>query len=201
MNFNLHDLVLLAPEDFLLGATCAILFIDLFLKQSRRVVTHWLSIAALLGTIAIILADHEPAAMAFNGAYIRRVAAANPGKKIYLASTVGQGLLLVLQKELYLTGLAFRYSATPIDNLTFLRDNVGMKMNLETVGLATLSNNAFDNSSSQQLQMNYVLPLVLAAQQYESGGDKDKAEMLRAKARQVGANAGRRKEVETLIGQ
>ena len=49
MNFNLHDLVLLAPEDFLLGATCAILFIDLFLKQSRRVVTHWLSIAALLG--------------------------------------------------------------------------------------------------------------------------------------------------------
>ena len=70
MNFNLHDLVLLAPEDFLLGATCAILFIDLFLKQSQRALTHWLSIAALLGTLAVILLDREPAATAFNGAYI-----------------------------------------------------------------------------------------------------------------------------------
>jgi NADH-quinone oxidoreductase subunit N len=70
MNFNLHDLVLLAPEDFLLGATCAILFIDLLLKQSQRALTHWLSIAALLGTLAVIVLDREPAATAFNGAYI-----------------------------------------------------------------------------------------------------------------------------------
>jgi NADH-quinone oxidoreductase subunit N len=70
MNFNLHDLALLAPEDFLLGATCAILFIDLFLKPAQRAVTHWLSIIALLGAMALILADHGPAATAFNGAYI-----------------------------------------------------------------------------------------------------------------------------------
>lgn len=70
MNFNLHDLVLLAPEDFLLGAACAILFIDLFLKPSQRAVTHWLSIAALLGAIALILTDHDPATTAFGGAYI-----------------------------------------------------------------------------------------------------------------------------------
>jgi NADH-quinone oxidoreductase subunit N len=70
MNFNLHDLVLLAPEDFLLGAACAILFIDLFLKQSQRAVTHWLSIAALLGTLAIVLCLDDPATTAFNGAYI-----------------------------------------------------------------------------------------------------------------------------------
>jgi NADH-quinone oxidoreductase subunit N len=76
MNFNIHDLALLLPENFLLGATCAILMIDLFLKPAQRGVTHWLSIAALLGTIALILVDTDPAASAFNGAFIHdRIAA------------------------------------------------------------------------------------------------------------------------------
>jgi len=34
MNFNVHDLLVLLPEDFLLGAISAILLIDLF--SSRR---------------------------------------------------------------------------------------------------------------------------------------------------------------------
>ena len=76
MNFNLHDLALLAPEDFLLGATCVILLIDLWLKPAQRAVTHWLSIAALLGTLAIVLNDSDPATMAFNGAYIHDAVAA-----------------------------------------------------------------------------------------------------------------------------
>jgi len=70
MNFNIHDLYLLLPEDFLLGATCAILLIDLFLKPAQRAVTHWLSLLALLGTMALILTDTDPAVIAFNGAYI-----------------------------------------------------------------------------------------------------------------------------------
>ncbi|MDR3387776.1 MAG: NADH-quinone oxidoreductase subunit NuoN [Rudaea sp.] len=70
MNFNFHDVVLLLPEDFLLGAICAILLIDLFLRPAQRAITHWLSIAALLGTMALILADADPATTAFNGAYI-----------------------------------------------------------------------------------------------------------------------------------
>jgi NADH-quinone oxidoreductase subunit N len=70
MNFNFHDLFLLLPEDFLLGATCLILFVDLFLKPAQRSVTHWLSLAALLGTMALILTDTDPQVTAFNGAYI-----------------------------------------------------------------------------------------------------------------------------------
>src|SRR5215469_20163 len=70
MNFNIHDLFLVLPEDFLLGATCMILAIDLFLKPAQRSITHWLSLVALLGTMALILADHDPQVVAFNGAYI-----------------------------------------------------------------------------------------------------------------------------------
>ena len=70
MNFNIHDVVLALPEDFLLGAICAILLIDLFLKPAQRAITHWLSIAALLATMVLILSDVDPAKVAFNGAYL-----------------------------------------------------------------------------------------------------------------------------------
>ena len=71
MPFNIHDIVLLLPEDFLLGAVCAILLVDLFLKPAQRAITHWLSIAALLITIGLILADADPATTAFGGMYVR----------------------------------------------------------------------------------------------------------------------------------
>jgi NADH-quinone oxidoreductase subunit N len=58
------------PEDVLLGATCAILLIDLFIKPSQRAITHWLSLIAVVGTMLLILADHEGTTIAFNGAYI-----------------------------------------------------------------------------------------------------------------------------------
>ena len=70
MTFNLHDVVLMLPEAFLLLAACAILLIDLFLKPSQRDVTHWLSLAALLATMALIAFDDTPNATAFNGMYL-----------------------------------------------------------------------------------------------------------------------------------
>jgi NADH-quinone oxidoreductase subunit N len=76
MSFNLHDIVLLLPEDFLLGAICAILLIDLFLKPARRGVTHWMSIGALLVTMGLILSDLGTVTSAFGGMYLHdRVAA------------------------------------------------------------------------------------------------------------------------------
>ena len=70
MNFNFHDLVLLLPEDFLLGATCVILLVDLFLKPGRRAITHWLSLAAVLATIALVPWHIGHAQTAFEGAYV-----------------------------------------------------------------------------------------------------------------------------------
>jgi NADH-quinone oxidoreductase subunit N len=70
MPFNFHDIVLLLPEEFLLGAVCAILLVDLFLKPAQRGLTHWLSIATLLVTIGLILSDSDPETHAFNGMFI-----------------------------------------------------------------------------------------------------------------------------------
>jgi len=58
------------PEDVLLGATCAILLIDLFIKPSQRAITHWLSLIAVIGTMLLILVDHDATTIAFGGAYV-----------------------------------------------------------------------------------------------------------------------------------
>jgi len=52
--FNPADLATMAPEIFLLGATFAILLIDLFLRPSQRSVTHWLSLGVLTVTAVLV---------------------------------------------------------------------------------------------------------------------------------------------------
>ncbi len=76
MNFNVHDLALLRAEDFLLASTCVILLIDLFLKPSQRAVTHWLSLAAVIGTMLIVGTDPDATTVAFSGAYVHDAVAA-----------------------------------------------------------------------------------------------------------------------------
>ncbi|HEU4718408.1 MAG TPA: hypothetical protein VFU15_11265, partial [Bacteroidia bacterium] len=137
---------------------------------------------------------------AFDAAFIMRVVSANPGKKIYLASTVSGKILAALQGDLYCTGLAFRYGDSPVNNLDFLKDNVGTKMDLACLSKPPESKGVFDSNVSAQLNMNYVLPLTLAAKQYSLAGNTAKAEELNALARSIGKAAGKEKTVNELIG-
>ena len=72
------DIVPLAPEIFLLGATCVLLLIDLFLSDQRRGLVHFMALLALAGT-AILAArtGFDPAAdtVAFGGMFVRDVMA------------------------------------------------------------------------------------------------------------------------------
>ncbi len=71
--FTMQDVLALAPEFFLLAATCVILLADLFIAQSRRIVTHVLSVAVLLLTAVLVLRmpPVDGATTAFGGMYVR----------------------------------------------------------------------------------------------------------------------------------
>jgi hypothetical protein len=127
---------------------------------------------------------------AINEYFIRSVAAANPQRKIYLAASCGSSILDQLKDSLYCTGLAFRYSSTPLEHLVFLRNNVGTKMKLDQVGKGVGGKNRFDLSSATYLEMNYYLPLLLAANQYAASGNTAKANELRTKAKKIRTRAG-----------
>ena len=71
MLFELSNLLPLAPELFLLAASCAILVIDLFLSQENRFYTYGLSLLTLVATIALILASGGEKAVLLHGAFVR----------------------------------------------------------------------------------------------------------------------------------
>jgi len=70
--FSMQDVTALAPELFLLTATCVILLADLFIAQSRRVLTHVLSVAVLLLTAVLVWRAPQAAraGTAFGGMYL-----------------------------------------------------------------------------------------------------------------------------------
>ena len=70
------DLALLAPELFLLGATCVLLLIDLVLSDQRRGLVHFLALLTLAGTAVLTLRNGlSPASdgTAFGGMFVRDV--------------------------------------------------------------------------------------------------------------------------------
>ncbi|HSC48048.1 MAG TPA: NADH-quinone oxidoreductase subunit NuoN [Gammaproteobacteria bacterium] len=56
MNFELPQFLPAVPEIFLLGMTCFILLVDVFLSDKHRLVTHWLSVASIAGTAWLTVA-------------------------------------------------------------------------------------------------------------------------------------------------
>jgi NADH-quinone oxidoreductase subunit N len=75
VNVGMADLMALAPELFLLGATLSILMIDLFVPQQRRGLTHFLSLLALVLTAILTLRPHDHEIRAFGGQFVRDGAA------------------------------------------------------------------------------------------------------------------------------
>ncbi|MFC7302132.1 NADH-quinone oxidoreductase subunit NuoN [Cognatiluteimonas weifangensis] len=65
------DLLPLLPELVLVGAAFALLLLDLFLDERRRVVTHVLAMAALLAVAAMIAAGVGGQGTVLNGMFVR----------------------------------------------------------------------------------------------------------------------------------
>ncbi|OBS10357.1 NADH-quinone oxidoreductase subunit NuoN [Acidihalobacter prosperus] len=58
-HFPLTDITLVVPELFMLGMICAILVIDVFLRDEQRGVTYWLTQASLVGALILTLTMDE----------------------------------------------------------------------------------------------------------------------------------------------
>ena len=72
MEYNLITLQPVLPEIFLLTATCLILVIDLFLTDRTRMLTYGLSLAAIIGAIALTqFAAGAEREVIFDGSFVR----------------------------------------------------------------------------------------------------------------------------------
>ena len=68
------DLLLIAPELWVLTMTCVILFVDMYIKEERRAIVHLLGMVTLVFAAIITLRidySESATALAFNGTFIR----------------------------------------------------------------------------------------------------------------------------------
>lgn len=73
IEFDPNDLLAILPELVLLGATCAILLVDLFLKPAQRGITHTLALLALAATSVFVWKGALPTGKGiavFNGMFL-----------------------------------------------------------------------------------------------------------------------------------
>ncbi len=71
MTLTWKELIPLTPEVFLLGSLLALLLVDLFIKQPRRGLTHFLAIAILVLTAIMTARPHPDVQTAFGGMFVR----------------------------------------------------------------------------------------------------------------------------------
>jgi NADH-quinone oxidoreductase subunit N len=86
MNFNLAELTPLLPEIFLLAMLSFVLVVDAMLKDSQRVITYVLTLAALAGCAWLTFRGHDPAPVrAFSGMFVEDAIADVLKLALYLA--------------------------------------------------------------------------------------------------------------------
>lgn len=69
--FTLADIKPMLPELILTGATFALLMLDLFLDERRRIVTHVLAIASLLAVAALLAFGPDASGIVMGGMFVR----------------------------------------------------------------------------------------------------------------------------------
>lgn len=69
---TLYDILIMAPEFYLVAAACVLLLADAFMTSEQRPLLHWLSIVVLLVAVWLVIAGQPSVAVtAFGGMFVR----------------------------------------------------------------------------------------------------------------------------------
>jgi NADH-quinone oxidoreductase subunit N len=143
-----------APEITLLILICVVLIADLFIKDEQRVLTFWLSIAALVITAAaLLLTPPTDSVMAFSGSYVSD--SLSQLLKLAAIGAVAVGFLYgrdylqqneLLKGEYYLLGL---FGLLGIMIMMSANSMLTMYLGLETLSLSLYALVAIERKSAQ----------------------------------------------------
>ena len=150
------------PEMTLLGLICAVLIADLFIKDDQRIITFWLSIAALIITAgSIVVTEPESRTVVFSGSYVSD--ALSQVLKLAAVGVVAIGFLYardylqqnkLFKGEYFLLGL---FGLLGIMVMISANSLLTMYLGLETLSLSLYALVAFDrnNAASAESAMKY----------------------------------------------
>lgn len=115
------------------------------------------------------------AAPSTGAGFIERLVASNGKRPIYLALSLGAERLAPFKEYSYATGLALKYSRTPVNNLPLIEER-WQKFNKPT--------------GAGPLSRNYLLPASILLTHYRSMGDEAKASKLELELRRFAEATG-----------
>ena len=120
-------------------------------------------------------------------------------KPVYVALTAHKSLIEPHQQNLYLTGLAYEYCATTIDNMAALKKNFEHNYALDYLDKTFIAD--ISAGLVKNLNTNYTVPMVKLYQHYIQAGETQKAEQIKTLALKIAENTSCEKEVKNYFKQ
>ena len=118
---------------------------------------------------------------------------------IYFSSTTHQAIYEQYEDDLYLEGLAFKYSKENYDNIAVLKRKVEKHFMLDYLEhdfCNDLSLSVVDHTN-----MNYILPFFNLYEHYTLAGEQGKAIWIKTKILAIAERAGKEKEIKAQFGK
>jgi len=118
-----------------------------------------------------------------------------PEHPLYFALTVNKNHFKPFNDDLYIVGLAYRYSTKRIDNFAILKKNLEEKFRLDYLTHDWYNELYPGETNRNSLHMNYAAPVLMLMEHYKTSDDVQKVEKWKALILDIAKKAGRKDEV------
>lgn len=119
------------------------------------------------------------------------------GNPLYFSVLLSREYMRTDQKNLYLTGLALKYSTRNFDNVAVLRNNYENLFRTEYLALPLQHESSPEVAAA--LNMNYIPAFLMLRRHYEDSGETAKAEKLKNLSLLIAQRGGREDEIRPLL--
>ena len=124
--------------------------------------------------------------------------AEKPSLPVYFALTVYNQYIYNITDDLYMIGMAYRYSTERFDNLAILKKNFDNNLLLDYLKQDWDSEFEPGENLQNQMNLNYVPPMLLLGEHYQASGQTDKMQHLKELAITLAENSGKAELIEQI---
>ena len=117
----------------------------------------------------------------------------NPNKPIYIGLTVNPNVLFKLKNNLFLTGLAFKYSNEKYNNVTEIVSKWEYIFKNEEL------KKPVTNTKVQQINLNYILPLIIIRDYYINSDQVEKKDEIEKLILKIAKEGNKEKQVQKYL--
>lgn len=146
------------------------------------------------------LHQERPARAEKIAVFVRHIQEMNPDRPVFLSPFAEGDVYAALENELYLVGMAHKYSSKSLDNLALLKRNWYHRMNLDYYNFNVYQDlHPYEASIKKQLHSGYFPAAFTLYKHHRLSGENGKAEILANFIRNLSKGTSKENEVEQYL--